>query len=194
MKHRFKFMFLFLFLFSINPALPKISISGSSIEELKHSMAEFEAMFHIQEDQTVEPQLGFADIYLKRVGDQYDKVANIARANQRFLKLTGISGAFVYGKFINPEFFPNIIQKVSTASMGIISTFFDSILKGALNGVMENKGFTGKIVGGLIIYSVINNMLGIGLKSATEYFVSGSKRNAENRSDRRHENIRVVEN
>ncbi len=194
MKHRFKFMFLFLFLFSANSALPKISISGDSIEELKQSIAEFESILPQQEARTVEPKLGFADVYLKRVGDQYDKVTNIVRANKRFLKITGISGAFVYGKFINPEFFPNIIQKVSTASMGIISTFFDSILKGALNGIMENKGFTGKIVGGLIIYSVINNMLGIGLRSATEYFVSGSKRNAENRSNRKHENIRAARN
>jgi hypothetical protein len=65
----------------------------------------------------------------------------------------------------------------------------DSVFKGALKGAWENKGWTGKIVGGLILYNVVNNVVGIGMKSITEYFVAGSKKSAENKMDKKYGKI-----
>lgn len=185
MKYAFKFIFLILLSLSIKSALPKISISGGSIEELKQSIAEFETILPRQE--VYEPKLGFADVYLKKVGDKYDKFMDIVKSNQRLLKLTSASGAFVYCKYINTEFLPNLIKNTASTSMKYLSIFMDSLFKGALNGAWENKGMTGKIVGGLIIYSVVNNMLGIGLKSVTEYFVAGSKKSGEKKAEKKYE-------
>ena len=188
MKCKSYFISLFLLFFATNFVSSKISISGNSIEELKQSISEFEEMVPQQEIH-VEPELGFADVYLKRVGDKYDDFVDVLKANQRFLKLTGASGAYIYGRYINPEFFPNLIKNTASTSMNYLSLFMDSLFQGALKGAWENKGMTGKIVGGLIIYSVINNMLGIGLKSAAEYFVTSSKKEAENKKDKKYGKI-----
>ncbi|MCK4651224.1 hypothetical protein KAT08_03580 [Candidatus Babeliales bacterium] len=177
MNNYFKFLFIsFILCFSSN-VYPTILIAGDNLNELKSSL---ESLLPSQEQEAnQELKLGFADIYLKKVGDKYDKVVDVIKANQRLLKLSGLATAFIYGKYINPDFFPNLISKTASVSMGYLSTAINAILKGAMIGAWENKGMTTKIVGGLLIYGIVTNAFNIGLKAVTEYVVAGSKKDAE---------------
>ena len=74
-----KLSFLFIFCLFTNLSFPKISISGSSVLELKEAIAEFEAILPENKIQEViqEQKLGIADVYLKKVGDKYDGLVDI---------------------------------------------------------------------------------------------------------------------
>jgi hypothetical protein len=176
MQRKLSFLSILLFSFVTNLSFSKISISGSSVIELKNAIAEFESI--LPENQFVEefePKLGFADVYLKRVGDKYDEFVDVLKANQRLLKLTALVSAFVYGKYINPEFFPNLIESTTTTAMKYLSIFMDSLLKGALSGVWKNQGVIGRGVAVLMTYSIINNVFKIGISSTGMLFNSLGK-------------------
>ncbi|KKP24379.1 MAG: hypothetical protein SZ59_C0002G0225 [candidate division TM6 bacterium GW2011_GWF2_28_16] len=181
MKYLIKILMALAILLQTNIAFSTISISGNNIEDLKASIQEFEALMPQQEDNQINEKLGFADVYLKKVGDKYDQVAEIISANQRLLKLSGITGTYVYAKYINPTFFPNLVTKASAASVKYMSIFTNALLTGFFKGAWANKSWSTTIVVGLVAYGVVNNVIGIGLRAITERFVSESRYKAENR-------------